>query len=62
MINVELDAREVAILIDVLKSAISDLRMEISGTDLLDVRDGLRERKEVLIKVLESLTIGTDKT
>jgi hypothetical protein len=39
----------------VLKSYLSDLRMEIADTDRQDFRDMLKERKAVIGKVLTTL-------
>ena len=57
MANIQLDltADELEALVGVLKSYLSDLRMEISGTDSQDFRDMLKERKRVLEKVLTGL-------
>ncbi len=55
MIQLDLDGNERQILITVLDSYLSDLRMEIADTDRLDFRDMLKERKAVLMKVLEVL-------
>ncbi|MBA3583473.1 MAG: hypothetical protein H0W36_02905 [Gemmatimonadetes bacterium] len=55
MIQLELDDAERQILAEVLKSYLSDLRMEIADTDRVDFRDMLKDRKAVIGKVLESL-------
>lgn len=55
MIELDLDHEEQAILSMVLESYLSDLRMEISHTDRQDFREMLKERKAVLMKVLEAL-------
>ena len=57
MANIQLDltADELETLVGVLKSYLSDLRMEISGTDSQDFRDMLKERKRVLEKVVTGL-------
>jgi len=55
MIELDLDDNERAILTTVLDSYLSDLRMEISHTDRQDFREMLKERKAVLMKVLEAL-------
>lgn len=55
MINVELSPRERELVVDALESYLSDLRMEISDTDRQDFRDGLKERKAALQKLLEAL-------
>ncbi|HSJ08110.1 MAG TPA: hypothetical protein VK936_15500 [Longimicrobiales bacterium] len=55
MIQLDLAADEQAILRELLETQLSDLRMEIAGTDSLDFRDHLRGRKAVLQKVLDVL-------
>ncbi len=55
MIQLDLAPAERQILIEILESAHSDLRMEIAHTDSMDFRDMLKDRKAVLAKVLESL-------
>lgn len=55
MIQLDLSPDEKEILDDTLETALSDLRMEISDTDRLDFRQKLKVRKQVLIKVLNSL-------
>lgn len=55
MVNLDLSASEQVVLREVLESAISELGMEISGTDSQDYREGLKERKQVLQKVVEAL-------
>jgi hypothetical protein len=55
MLTVDLTPSEATILREVLESAISDLGMEIAGTDSLDFREGLKQRREVLQKVLAAL-------
>jgi len=53
--QIELDAKEREILKEVLESYLSDLRMEIADTDRMAFRDMLKERKEVLLKVIGAL-------
>ncbi|HEX6926788.1 MAG TPA: hypothetical protein VF167_15305 [Longimicrobiaceae bacterium] len=55
MLNVELTPAETAIFRDVLESVLSDLGMEIAGTDSQDFRDSLKKRREVLRKVVAAL-------
>ncbi|UCF41021.1 MAG: hypothetical protein JSW43_01390 [Gemmatimonadota bacterium] len=55
MVHVDLTADELRILLDVLESYLSDLRMEIADTDRMDFREKLKERKAVLLKVQEAL-------
>ena len=55
MIQLDLDDQERETLGTVLKSYLSDLRMEIADTDRQDFRDMLKERKAVIGKVLAAL-------
>ena len=55
MIQLDLSDDEREILANVLDSYLSDLRMEIAHTDRLEFRDMLKERKAVLMRVLEVL-------
>jgi hypothetical protein len=55
MIQLDLDDQERETLVTVLKSYLSDLRMEIADTDRQDFRDMLKERKGVIGKVLTAL-------
>lgn len=62
MLNLDLSASEQAILREVLEEAISDLGMEISATDSKDFRDDLKDRREVLQKVIAALGGGPGGT
>ena len=55
MVVLNLSEHEREILAQVLKSYLSDLRMEIADTDSYEFRDGLEARKAVLMKVLDGL-------
>ncbi len=55
MTQLELSEEEKGILMEILDSRLSDLRMEIANTDSLDYRNMLKIRKEVLEKVLIAL-------
>lgn len=55
MVTLELSASEQAILRQVLEEAVSELGTEISGTDAKDYRDDLKDRREVLHKVIAAL-------
>lgn len=55
MIRLDFTREEQQILYQVLDGYLSDLRMEISDTDLLDYRQMLKVRKEVVVKTLEAL-------
>jgi hypothetical protein len=58
MLTLDLSASERAVLRDVLETAVSDLSTEISGTDAKEYRDGLKDRREVLQKVIAALDGG----
>jgi hypothetical protein len=55
MIPLELTEAERQMLEEVLDSYLSDLRMEIADTDRLDFRTMLKERKQVIAKVLATV-------
>jgi hypothetical protein len=55
MLELDLTEHEREVLVEILESAHSDLRMEIANTDLKDFRDMLKGRKAVLAKVLDAL-------
>jgi RNAse (barnase) inhibitor barstar len=55
MIQLDLNQQDIEVLVDTLEGYLSNLRMEISATDLQDYREGLKSRKEILIKVLDEL-------
>jgi hypothetical protein len=53
--RLELTATEAQALGNALESYLSDLRMEIAGTDSWDYRQSLRERRDVVSQVLQKL-------
>ena len=55
MVQLDLTQEERDELVSVLRSSLSDLRMEISATDGVEYRDALKVRKELLVKVLAEL-------
>jgi hypothetical protein len=55
MLTLDLSASEQAILREVLETAVLEMGTEISGTDSKDFRDDLKERREVLQKVIAAL-------
>lgn len=59
MIQLTLTQKEGEILHDVLDNYLSDLRQEISATDLVQFKETLKERKAVIIKVLDTLPKST---
>lgn len=62
MLNLSLSDSEQAILRDVLETAVSEMGTEISGTDSKDFRDDLKDRREVLQKVIAALGGGHGTT
>ena len=55
MLHLDLNPHELGILEHVLESYLSDLRMEIADTDRQAFRERLKERKAVLVRVLETI-------
>jgi hypothetical protein len=55
VISLELSNEESEILVDVLTSHLSDLRMEIADTDQMDFREQLKQRKAVIEKAITGL-------
>lgn len=55
MLTLDLSPAEQAVLRAALEEAASDLATEISGTDSKDFRDDLKDRREVLQKVIAAL-------
>jgi hypothetical protein len=59
MMSFELSENEAGVLLEVLEHDLSDLRMEIAGTDRLDYRNMLREKKWVIRDVIARLHTET---
>jgi hypothetical protein len=59
VISLDLSKEESEILVDVLTSDLSDIRMEIADTDSMDFREQLKRRKAVIEKVLTGLRAGS---
>ena len=55
MIEIQLSTEEAAVLRDTLTGYLSDLRMEISATDLMDFREKLKDQERVLNTILDQL-------
>ncbi len=55
MIQLELSHDEQHMLVSILENYLSELRMEISHTDRKDFRDSLKQRKELVQKVVATL-------
>lgn len=56
MLTLDLSPAEQAVLRQVLEDAVSEMGTEISGTDSKDYRDDLKDRREVLQKVIAALS------
>ena len=57
MVQLEIDEEERTILLQLLDTCISDLRVEISNTDNMNYKDMLRHRKETLLKMQQALLV-----
>lgn len=57
MEHLELTHSEKQCLIEALESYLSDLRMEIAGTDRMDFRSNLKSQKESLMGILMKLQV-----
>ena len=55
MAHLSLDAQESAVLAQALDSYLSDLRVEITGTDGYDLRTALKAQEEILSRLLLAL-------
>ncbi len=55
MITIDIDKKEKDVLENVIENYLSDLRMEIADTDSMEFKEGLKEKKGVLNKVLTEL-------
>ncbi|HNR45904.1 MAG TPA: hypothetical protein PKO03_02480 [Anaerolineaceae bacterium] len=55
MVRLELSPEQYQLLVELLESCLSDLRMEIVDTDRIDYKDMLKDRKDVLLSLLETL-------
>ena len=55
MVQLDLSPEEKKVLEEVLTTCISNLRMEICDTDRKDFRDEIKERKELLMKIVDAL-------
>ena len=53
--QIELTAEEATLLREVLSTTLSDLRMELAGTDSADYRAMLHERRNVMQRILDAL-------
>lgn len=53
--TLELTGQQQKILVESIESYVSDLRMEIADTENMDYREMLKERKEVLVAIINGL-------
>lgn len=55
MLSIELTAEEVSTLQEILTTYVSDLRMEVAGTDRMELREALKARESLLKGLLARL-------
>ena len=55
MAHFDLSVRESGLLADILRSYLSDLRLEIADTEKKEIRDMMKEQKTLIISILERL-------
>lgn len=55
MVQIDLSPKEQEILRDMLENYLSDLRMEIAATENKDFRDALKEKRDLVAKVVAVL-------
>lgn len=55
MIQIDLSPEETKVLEEVLTTCISNLRMEICDTDRKEFREEIKQRKELLMKIVDAL-------
>ncbi|HKI96200.1 MAG TPA: hypothetical protein VJ992_13010 [Gemmatimonadales bacterium] len=60
-LELDLTTHEQEILREMLEQHLSDLRMEIADTERMEFRDMLKERKEVIRKILDVLPATTPR-
>jgi hypothetical protein len=60
MAQITLEPEEAQYLAQALRSYISDLRMEVAGTDSYDFREALKKQEAVLNHVLAQLDVPDD--
>lgn len=62
MLHITLNDEEKITLRDLLQCCLSELRVEIHHTDDMDFKDMLKNRKKVLVKILEELSEGDEQS
>jgi hypothetical protein len=58
MLQITLSEEEKVTLRDLLQCCLAELRVEIHHTDNMDYKEMLKNRKNVLVKILEELSVG----
>lgn len=62
MAHLSLNVQESAVLAQALESYLSDLRVEIAGTDGYELREALKRQEEILARILLALRGEGDDT
>ncbi len=62
MLQITLTEEEKITLRDLLQCCLAELRVEIHHTDDMDFKDMLKNRKNVLVKILEELSVGDEQS
>ncbi len=60
MAQITIDAEEAQYLATALRSYLSDLRVEVAGTDSYEFREALKKQEAALAHVLEQLGVADD--
>ncbi len=60
MVHLDLADDEARLLSEFIESTLSNLSYEISDTDTKEFRDGLKAKRDVLVKVKEALASAID--
>jgi hypothetical protein len=58
MIRIELTSEKAEMLQEIISAYLSDLRMEIAGTENMDFRENLKKKEEFLNEILRRLEKG----
>ena len=56
MVKLNLAPQEEQVFAEILKNLVADLRMEIADTGSMEFREKLKDRKRLIIRVLESFS------
>ncbi|MBE0688027.1 MAG: hypothetical protein IH585_18690 [Anaerolineaceae bacterium] len=62
MLQITFTEEEKLTLRDLLQCCLSELRVEIHHTDDMDFKDMLKNRKKVLVKILEELSVEGEQS